>query len=138
MTNNKQIWMCYVMRGAGIYNVCYGLLLAVFPMETFQWLGMPNTPEVMIRCIGMMVGVYGLGYWIAGSDPIKYWGIVLVGIAGKTLGPVGFLHGVFEGTLVWKTGIMIFFNDVIWWVPFWLIVLHAREREPRAVERALL
>jgi hypothetical protein len=131
-------WMRHVMRAAGVHNLGYGLLLAFYPSETFSWLGMPQTPDVMIRCIGMMVGVYALCYWIAGSDPVKYWPLVAVGIVGKTLGPVGFLHGTLNGIFSWKGWIMIFFNDVIWWLPFWLIVLHAWQREPYTLRNALL
>ncbi|HEX9627746.1 MAG TPA: hypothetical protein VGA00_12470 [Acidiferrobacterales bacterium] len=125
-------WMHHVMRAAGLYNLGYGLLLAAYPAETFAWLGMPETPEIMIRCIGMMVGVYALCYWIAGSDPVHYWPLVAVGIVGKTLGPVGFLHGSLTGVFAAQGWIMIFLNDIIWWLPFWWIVLHAWDREPDA------
>jgi hypothetical protein len=33
---------------------------------------------------------------------------------------------------------LIFFNDVIWWLPFWWIVLHAWGREPNALRNTLL
>lgn len=131
-------WMHSVMRLAGIYNLGYALLLTFYPSQTFAWLEMPETPVIMIRCIGMMVGVYALCYWIAGSDPVKYWPLVAVGIVGKTLGPLGFLYGFVYGVFTWKGWIMIFFNDVIWWVPFWVIVVHAWRHEPGAWRRLVL
>ncbi len=135
--NQTPVWMGSVMRAAGVYNLGYALLLAFYPSETFTWLNMPQTPEVMIRCIGMMVGVYALCYWIAGSNPVKYWALVAVGIVGKTLGPIGFLHGALTGILSWKAGIMILFNDLIWLAPFWLILLHAWRCEPSAFRNTL-
>lgn len=132
------LWMSVVMRSAGLYNLAYGLLLAFYPMETFQWLGMPETPAVMIRCIGMMVGVYALCYWIAGSDPVKYWPLVAVGIVGKTLGPLGFLYGAWHGLFAARGWIMIFFNDILWWLPFWWIVLYAWKCQPNALRTTLL
>jgi len=130
-------WMHLVMRLAGLYNLGYCLLLTFYPSETFHWLGMPQTPDIMIRCIGMMVGVYALCYWIAGSDPMKYWPLVAVGIVGKTLGPLGFAYGLWNGIFAWQGGIMIFFNDLIWWIPFWWIVLHAWRVHPNALYATL-
>ncbi|HEX9810775.1 MAG TPA: hypothetical protein VGA88_01630 [Burkholderiales bacterium] len=130
-------WMRQVMRAAGVYNLGYGLLLAFYPAQTFRWLGMPHTPDVMIRCIGMMVGVYALCYWVAGSNPVKLWPLVAVGIVGKTLGPIGFFQGWLNGIFAAEGWIMIFFNDVIWWLPFWWIVLHAWGREPNALRNTL-
>ena len=45
----------------------------------------------------MIVGVYGVGYWIAGDDPYRHWPIVLVGFLGKAFGPVGFATALARG-----------------------------------------
>jgi hypothetical protein len=47
----------------------------------------------------MLVGVYGIGYAIAAFDPWRHWPIVLVGLLGKLLGPIGLAQAVAEGTL---------------------------------------
>ena len=41
--------------------------------------------------MGMIVGVYGIGYLIAARDPRTHWPIVLVGLLGKVFGPIGFV-----------------------------------------------
>jgi len=117
-------WMPWLLRAAALYNVLYAILLSVWPAQVFIWLQMPETPDVMIRCIGMMVGVYALGYWIAAQDIVRYWPLVAVGIVGKTLGPIGFLASALSDAMPWHSGIMLIFNDLIWWVPFWLIVVY--------------
>lgn len=122
--NDIPAWMPWVLRIAALYNLLYALLLTIWPTQTFEWLQMPVTPEVMIRCIGMMVGIYALGYWIAAQDVLRYWPLVAVGIVGKTLGPIGFLQAALSGALPWHSGIMLLFNDLIWWLPFWIIVVH--------------
>ena len=66
----------------------------------------------------MIVGVYGVGYWIAARDPIKHYAIVLVGLMGKVFGPIGFVGAVVKGTLPLSFGVMIIFNDLIWWPSF--------------------
>jgi hypothetical protein len=122
--NDIPAWMPWVLRIAALYNLLYALLLTIWPSQAFEWLQMPVTPEVMIRCIGMMVGIYALGYWIAAQDVLRYWPLVAVGIVGKTLGPLGFLQAALSGALPWHSGIMLLFNDLIWWLPFWIIVVH--------------
>lgn len=127
-----------ILRAAGLYNLAYALLLAFCPRQTFHWLGMPDTPDIIAQGLGMMVGVYGLAYWIAGSNPVKYWPLVAVGLVGKTLGPAGFALGLLKGVFFWKTAPMFVFSDLIWWWPFWTILLRAWRREPHALRRALL
>ena len=71
----------------------------------------------------MIVGVYGVGYWIAASDPIRHWPIVFVGLLGKVFGPIGFLQAAMTGSLPWKWGATILTNDLIWWLPFGAMLL---------------
>jgi small multidrug resistance pump len=73
----------------------------------------------------MIVGVYGIGYACAASDPLRHWPIVLVGLLGKLFGPLGFLMAVLKGELPWRFGALLLTNDLIWWVPFGLILYHA-------------
>ena len=82
---------------------------------------MPNYPELW-QCIGMIVGVYGIGYWAAATNPYKHWAIVLVGLLGKVLGPLGFAKALIELRFPLSFGANIITNDLIWWIPFALIL----------------
>ena len=66
------------------------------------------------------------------GDPLRHWPIVLVGLLGKVLGPIGFLHAAVTGTLPWRFGVVNIFNDLIWWVPFSLLLLAAGKRWRRS------
>ena len=66
--------------------------------------------------------VYGVGYLAAATNPYKHWPIVLVGLLGKVLGPIGFFSAALSGTLPWSWGVTIITNDLIWWAPFGLIL----------------
>ena len=79
----------------------------------------------------MMVGVYGVGYALAARDPLRYWPIVLVGLLGKILGPLGFLYAALDSRLPWTAGWTILTNDLIWWLPFALMLRVAWRRERR-------
>ena len=61
----------------------------------------------------------------AAADPVRHWPIVLVGFLGKIFGPIGYLDGVLRGEVPAGFGITIPTNDLVWWIPFALILAHA-------------
>ena len=79
------------LLAAGLYNLAWGAFSVLAPTAIFHVAGVdpPIYPELW-QCIGMIVGVYGIGYLIAARDPYRHWPIVLVGLLGKVLGPLGF------------------------------------------------
>lgn len=119
-------WMRVWLRAAGIYNILWGAGVVLFPLALFEATGLqtPLYPSIW-QCVGMIVGVYGIGYWIAATDPARHWPIVLVGLLGKIFGPIGFLITASRGELPWSFGWTILFNDLLWWIPFVLIPRHA-------------
>jgi hypothetical protein len=123
-------WAAFSLRAAAIYNVAWGAGVIAFPHWLFDVTGLPrmNYPEIW-QCVGMIVGVYGIGYWIAAGDPRRHWPIVLVGLLGKVLGPIGFIHALARGTFPPAFGLTIVTNDLIWWLPFGLILLEAARHE---------
>jgi hypothetical protein len=124
-----------ILWAAAAYNLIFGAIVVLVPALPFRWAGLPppNYPEIW-QCLGMVVGVYGIGYAIAATNPIRHWPIVLVGLLGKILGPIGFLRAAILGRLPWKAGWMNVANDLIWWIPFTLILLAARRAGQSARE----
>ncbi len=119
----SQKTMKFTLYSAAVYNFLWGAIAIFFPEKSFAALGMatPLYPQLW-QCIGMIVGVYGVGYWLAASNPISQWRIVLVGFIGKILGPLGFIGSLINEDLPMIFGVHIIFNDLIWWVPFFLIL----------------
>jgi hypothetical protein len=124
--------MRVVLRAAGVYNILFGVWAVFWPEAYFRLADMPvpHLPELW-QCIGMIVGVYGIGYWIAARDPFTHWPIVLVGLLGKVLGPIGYVGSLMKGTFTWKAGILNVTNDVVWWVPFALVLAGAWKHHHR-------
>jgi small multidrug resistance pump len=120
-------WMTWCLVAAGLYNLAWGGLTVLVPDWLFDLTGMdrPNYPFIW-QCVGMIVGVYGIGYLAAATDPARHWPIVLVGFLGKIFGPLGYAMGVLQGDVPAAFGVTLPTNDLIWWVPFALILLHAR------------
>jgi len=111
---------------AGAYNLLWGAFVVLLPGAAFAALGMdsPRYPAIW-QCVGMIVGVYGAGYLVAARAPLRHWPIVLVGFLGKIFGPIGFVQAAWTGQLPWELGFTIITNDLIWWVPFGVILWRA-------------
>ena len=123
-------WMRRVLLLAGVYNLVWGAFVVLFPLALFRWAGMapPRYPEIW-QCVGMIVGVYGVGYAIAAFDPMRHWPVVLVGFLGKLAGPVGMVQAIWLGRLPPSAAWLSLTNDLVWWVPFALILWRAYQVE---------
>ncbi len=128
-------WAFLWLRAAAVYNLLWGAAVIALPHLLFDVCGIPrlNYPEIW-QCVGMIVGVYGVGYWVAANDPRRHWPVVLVGFLGKLFGPVGFAVAVARGVFPPAFGLTILTNDLIWWLPFALILwdafVHRRLGDP--------
>lgn len=132
------LWARRWLLAAGAYNLVWGALIIAFPDFLFDWCGIVrlNYPEIW-QCVGMIVGVYGIGYLIAAGDSRTHWPIVLIGLLGKVFGPIGFAAALLKGTFPPSFGLTIVTNDLIWWLPFGLILWDAA-RSRRELSSALL
>lgn len=119
-------WMSWWLVAAGIYNLLWGGLTVLLPGWLFDLTGMepPRYPFIW-QCVGMIVGVYGIGYLAASRDPFRHWPIVLVGFLGKIFGPLGYVIGWAKGEVPAAFGVTLPTNDLIWWVPFALMLYGA-------------
>lgn len=122
-------WTRTTLIAAAIYNLAWGTWIILRPDDLFVMTGIepPNYPGIW-QCVGMIVGVYGIGYGIASRDPMRHWPITLVGLMGKIFGPIGFAFTVLtispddRGYLPLSWGATIVTNDLIWWIPFTAIL----------------
>ena len=117
---------------AGIYNLLWGLGVLLFPTAGFDLLGIDSPDDFTLwipiwQCLGMVIGVFGVGYLCAARDPIRHWPITLVGFLGKIFGPIGFLYFASTGAFPWVFGWTIITNDLVWWIPFGVILWNARK-----------
>lgn len=115
---------------AALYNLLWGAWVILFPRRSLQALGLPEaTPRPLWQVIGMFVLVYAPGYWWAGRRPDRHRQIVLIGLIGKLLGPLGFLWSARSGALPRRFGWAILTNDLLWW-PAFFAYLRAASRRP--------
>ncbi len=89
-----------VSLAAGLYNLVWGAFGVLFPGGAiFRWMEMtqPKCPQFW-QCMGMIVGVCGLGYLIAAFDPARHWPMLRWGKLAQLL-----------GRSVWVRGTLAFF-----------------------------
>lgn len=108
-----------VFVAAGVYNVVWGCYAAVDPQWLFRVADMPpqNHPQIFMT-LGMVLGLYGLLYLDVALRPAEGLPIAAVGLAGKILGPLGWLWLAVTGEWPLASGVILVTNDLIWWVPF--------------------
>lgn len=133
--NRAPRWMSTALTLAGLYNLGWFLFTVVAPFAVFDALELPrpNYPEHW-QGLGMLVGVFGVGYLLAARNPYRYWPIVFIGLLSKVLSPLGFLAGAMRGEMPWNFGLLLIPNDLIWWAPFYLILKGAQADERQSMD----
>ena len=119
------------LRLAAIYNLLWGAWVVLFPNHFFNLVGMEPLNHPMVwQGMGMVIGVYGLGYWWASYDPMRHWPIIMVGFLGKIFGPIGFFMNYAQGIVPFNFFYTLITNDFIWWIPFFLILreVHTKQK----------
>ncbi len=109
---------------AAAYNIAFGLWATLSPYSFFRLflLAPPRYPSIW-SCLGIVVGLYGAAYAYAAMRLDRAKPLIAIGLAGKLLGPVGWVVSVTSGELPIRTLTLITFNDIIWWVPFTLFLM---------------
>ena len=104
---------------ASLYNAVWGAWTVLFPEAYFRIIDMePPTPRAIWQCVGMLVMVYGLGYYLIAAQPERYSALAWVGLIGKVFGPLGFLYAILTNELPARFGWTLITNDLIWWPVF--------------------
>ncbi|MBI3861784.1 MAG: hypothetical protein HY290_07795 [Planctomycetia bacterium] len=128
-------WMKFVLRFAAVFNVCAGLFMLIGYHETYKIIGM-NKPDTAfpIQLVGILVGLFGVGYYLVARNPIENRAVLLLGFWSKFLGSCLGTGYVVMGKLPLHFVAVYFFADVIY-LPFFYVILRrlyalARERRP--------
>ncbi|KAA3647192.1 MAG: alkyl hydroperoxide reductase [Chloroflexi bacterium] len=110
---------------AAIYNLMWGSINILFPNLFFELVGMPvPTYPALWQVVGMFVLVYAPAYWWVARRPGSHRHLIVIGLLGKLLGPIGFVWSANQGALPIAFGWTIITNDLIWWPAF---VLYLRD-----------
>jgi hypothetical protein len=107
------------LYAAAVYNLLWGVFTIVSPGALFRVLHLPLPSYLPLwQVVGMFVLVYAPAYGWAARRPTRHGHLILVGMLGKVLGPMGFLWAALSGQLPWRFGLVILTNDLLWWPAF--------------------
>jgi hypothetical protein len=115
-------WMRLLLRVASIYNLWAGLVMVVFYHEASKILGMPRpTPIMPFQLDGLLVGLFGVGYWLVASRPLENRNLLWLGFWSKLLGTVLCGYHVARGGLPFSFVPLVAISDAIYLPPFFII-----------------
>src|SRR5262245_1999884 len=134
-------WMKFVLRFVDVYNVLAGLHMVVMYHETYKMIGMDKPEKGMhfpIQLVGILVGLFGVGYYMVARNPVENRNILLLGFWSKFLGSCLGTFYVIRGLLPPTFVLLYFFSDIIYLPPFYVILrrLNRIAAENRARARA--
>lgn len=120
-------WHRVALMIASLQCVAWGIFILVFPTQSASVYGFekPLTDVFLWKGTGLIILLFGVGYGIASRDPIRNWSVIVPGFIAKILGPIGMVISVSEGEVSRRVLVLLPVNDIIWWIPFSLILLHA-------------
>jgi len=96
---------------AAAYNIAFGIWAALFPYSFFRLFSLapPRYPSIW-ACLGLVIGLYGVAYAYAAVRLDRAKLLIAIGLAGKLLGPIGWLLSVRSGELPVRTFTLITFK----------------------------
>lgn len=116
-------WMTRLLWFVGGYNLLAGFGMFVFYHEMLRIIEIPK-PEFLlpIQLVGIMVALFGVGYWMVARHPAENRNVLLLGFLSKALGAslgayyvaIGKAPPLFLGA--------VFLGDIIYLPPFWVIL----------------
>ncbi len=120
--------MRVVLTLAAAHNVLAGIAMIVFYHEAYKMLGLAK-PELNLplQLVGMLVGLFGVGYWFVVRNPVENRNLLLLGLWSKALGSLLGIYYVLLGELPVAFLPILFFADIIYLLPFYVIWRCIRE-----------
>lgn len=116
-------WMTHLLRFVACYNVLAGVGMFCFYHEGFKMLGVAKpTLNLPIQLVGILVGLFGVGYWMVANAPVENRNILLLGFWSKALGSLLGAYYVFAGKLPPAFFAILVVSDIGYLPPFFLIL----------------
>ena len=130
-THNVPQWQRVALLVAALQCLIWGVFILALPERSSLVYGLSKVPTELFlwQGTGLVIFLFGVGYAIAATNPRQHWSVLLIGLTAKILGPVGMLWSVIEGDVPHQVLYLIPINDLIWWLPFTMILRDAFMRD---------
>ena len=116
-------WMDWVLRIGGTFNLAAGGTMLVLYHECYKFVGL-RKPELVlpIQLVGVLVALFGIGYWLVALNPIANRHLLMLGFLSKLFGSLLGIYYTWSGSLPGYFLAILFFADIIYLPPFAMIV----------------
>lgn len=122
-------WADITLRFAGVVNVVWGLIFALFTSPLFRWAQLPEPPFLFPwQLIGISTIVFGLAYYIASFNIPKHALVVVMGFAIKLASTVAVWKSVVTRDFPLPLALYFSAKDLLWLVPFALVLYYIFQR----------
>jgi hypothetical protein len=119
-------WMRGVLLLASAYNIGWGFFIYNFPESFYQWVSQTEgQAPAIVEWQGLGVLFFGFVYLAVAIYPATLWYLLLLGIASKAIGAAWFYFDIMEQSINKKYLFHLIMNDLVWLLPFVLIVIRA-------------
>jgi hypothetical protein len=120
------LWMIVLLRFAGVFNLLAGTGMGVFYHEGFRMLGVAKPGLVLpVQVMGILVALFGVGYLLVAANPVENRNILLLGFWSKAISAsvaMWYVAPWAADPLPWWFAVVVFFSDVIYLPPFYVIL----------------
>ena len=118
-------WVDIALRFAGVVNMVWGLIFALFTDPLFRWAKLPE-PSLLFpwQLIGVSAILFGLGYYVASFDVVKHSLVVAVGFTVKVAGTLAVWQSVLSQDFSLPMALYFSAKDLLWLAPFAMILYH--------------
>ncbi len=125
-------WQRITLLVAGLQCLIWGVFIIAWPERSSLAYGFTRPPTELFlwQGTGLVIMLFGIGYVIASTNPWQHWVIILIGLLSKSLGPIGMGWSVNQGDVPRRVLYLIPINDLIWLIPFALILLQVFRKRP--------
>lgn len=116
-------WMRIALILGATYHILFAVWTNLWPFHGFDLLGIPRPNHPMLwRTLGLISGFLGFALFLAASDPIRHWLIVLLGFA-KSVAATGIVaFAVSADNLPASSLFFLVLDDIAWIIPYGAIL----------------
>lgn len=112
-----------ILKAAAYYSILWGFIITMIPKVILHVFNVDSLQVIEFwQFFGVIVGVSGIGYYVASYDSGKHWPIVLVGFLGNLMGTFVFTKALVTGHLPLGFSITLLISTAIWILPFYYIL----------------
>jgi len=111
-----------------MFNILAGFSMICFHHEGYKLLGLSKPELIMpVQVMGILVGLFGVGYLMVASNPVENRNILVLGFLSKAISSVLALYYVAVGPLTLSFIPVVFFSDIIYLPPFYVLIRRLHE-----------